>query len=157
MRIVQTKVELSVKKVKFGEGEIKFKEEEVTFEEEEMLNRKESVVERECANEFGEIERNKLHELEESSVPQKAENSFYRRKLPDTCISLDSEEGKKIFKSSLLSGGAENFFRVVSNYHTQSEPAWCALGTLVVALNALTVDPLRPWKGVWRLTSFFYL
>ena len=33
---------------------------------------------------------------------------------------------------------------------SQNEPAYCGLGTLVTALNALEVDPGRVWKGVWR-------
>ena len=33
---------------------------------------------------------------------------------------------------------------------TQPEPAFCGLTTLVVCLNALSVDPRRSWKGPWR-------
>eukprot|EP00964_Phaeocystis_antarctica_P026928 scaffold15154_cov75-Phaeocystis_antarctica.AAC.2 len=35
-------------------------------------------------------------------------------------------------------------------FETQSEPAFCGLGTLVTALNALEVDPGELWKGPWR-------
>jgi glutathione gamma-glutamylcysteinyltransferase len=83
-------------------------------------------------------------------IKKKKKFSYYRRELPISCIALDSKKGKEIFKSALYNGGAENFFKLVSNHHTQSEPAWCAFGSLVVALNALSVDPQRKWKGVWR-------
>lgn len=33
---------------------------------------------------------------------------------------------------------------------TRVQPAYCGLASLVVALNTLAVDPLRPWKGPWR-------
>ncbi|KAJ3323517.1 hypothetical protein HDV06_001794 [Boothiomyces sp. JEL0866] len=32
----------------------------------------------------------------------------------------------------------------------QSEPAFCGLGSLAMVLNALSVDPGKRWKGVWR-------
>ncbi|XP_027353391.1 glutathione gamma-glutamylcysteinyltransferase 3-like isoform X2 [Abrus precatorius] len=44
----------------------------------------------------------------------------------------------------------EGFFKLISNYKTQSEPAYCALATLSVVLNALAIDPGRKWKGPWR-------
>nr|ADR51693.1 phytochelatin synthase [Pteris vittata] len=42
------------------------------------------------------------------------------------------------------------FFKLVSTFQTQAEPAYCGLTTLVVVLNALSVDPGRRWKGPWR-------
>ena len=33
---------------------------------------------------------------------------------------------------------------------TQDEPAFCGLASLSMVLNALAIDPRRPWKGVWR-------
>ncbi|XP_019106413.1 glutathione gamma-glutamylcysteinyltransferase 3 isoform X2 [Beta vulgaris subsp. vulgaris] len=44
----------------------------------------------------------------------------------------------------------EGFFKLVSCYQTQSEPAYCGLATLAVVLNALAIDPGRKWKGPWR-------
>lgn len=32
----------------------------------------------------------------------------------------------------------------------QNDPAFCGLGTLVMVLNALAMDPGRVWKGIWR-------
>jgi glutathione gamma-glutamylcysteinyltransferase len=33
---------------------------------------------------------------------------------------------------------------------TQTEPAYCGITTLVLVLNALSVDPQQTWKGPWR-------
>jgi glutathione gamma-glutamylcysteinyltransferase len=44
----------------------------------------------------------------------------------------------------------EGWFALSEQFHTQSDPAFCGLGTLVVALNALEIDPGRVWKGPWR-------
>jgi glutathione gamma-glutamylcysteinyltransferase len=79
--------------------------------------------------------------------------SFYRRPLPATCIALDSAEGRALFERSLFSGLAEPFLPLVSQFTTQSEPAFCGLGSLAMVLNALQVDPGRPWKGPWRWFS----
>lgn len=47
----------------------------------------------------------------------------------------------------------EGWFTVAEQFHTQADPAFCGLGSLVVALNALGVDPQRLWKGPWRWFS----
>ncbi|WP_420829432.1 phytochelatin synthase family protein [Nannocystis pusilla] len=47
----------------------------------------------------------------------------------------------------------EAFFQLIEQFHTQTDPAFCGLGSLVVALNALGVDPARLWKGPWRWFS----
>jgi len=80
----------------------------------------------------------------------KAKPSFYQRKLPDSCIAFSSKLGKKIFASSLSNGGLKSFFPLIQQFTTQSEPAFCGLSTLVLVLNALSVDPRQNWKGPWR-------
>ncbi len=47
-------------------------------------------------------------------------------------------------------GGMAGYFPLAEQFHTQTEPAFCGLGTLVIILNALAIDPQRIWKGVWR-------
>lgn len=76
--------------------------------------------------------------------------SFYRRPLPDGLIAFSSPEGKQLFASALARGTMEGYFVLSEQFHTQAEPAYCGLGSLVVALNALGVDPGRLWKGPWR-------
>ena len=65
---------------------------------------------------------------------------FYRRILPETCTAFSSEEGKRLFKESLLSGYANIYFPLAEQFCTQSEPAYCGLSTLVMVLNALSVS-----------------
>ncbi|KAJ2783180.1 hypothetical protein H4R18_001847 [Coemansia javaensis] len=83
--------------------------------------------------------------------PPKA--SYYRRTLPDSCVSFTSPEGRRLFKESLNSGQAEGYFNLAGNFTVQSEPAYCGPSSLAMVLNALEVDPGRNWKGVWRWYS----
>jgi glutathione gamma-glutamylcysteinyltransferase len=76
--------------------------------------------------------------------------SFYRRPLPDGLVPFSSAEGKQLFREALSAGTMEGYFVLSEQFHTQADPAYCGLGSLVVALNALGVDPGRLWKGPWR-------
>ncbi|MCC6623830.1 MAG: phytochelatin synthase family protein [Deltaproteobacteria bacterium] len=76
--------------------------------------------------------------------------SFHRRPLPPDNIAFASPEGRVLLSESLAAGTAESFHALVAHLHTQAEPAWCGLGTLVTVLNALEIDPGRVWKGPWR-------
>ncbi|KAL0654606.1 hypothetical protein Bca4012_097297 [Brassica carinata] len=77
--------------------------------------------------------------------------SLYRRFLPSPpAIDFASVEGKKIFNEALQKGTMEGFFRLISYFQTQSEPAYCGLASLSMVLNSLSIDPGRKWKGPWR-------
>jgi glutathione gamma-glutamylcysteinyltransferase len=76
--------------------------------------------------------------------------SFHKRPLPDHLVAFGSVTGRRMLAQSMAAGDAEAFFPLVSHLHTQSEPAWCGLGTMVTVLNALEIDPGRVWKGPWR-------
>src|ERR1044071_1969332 len=76
--------------------------------------------------------------------------SFYRRPLPEGLVALSSPAGRALFKEALLEGGMEGYFPLAEQLHTQADPAFCGLGSLVVVLNALAIDPGRAWKGAWR-------
>lgn len=80
----------------------------------------------------------------------RAETTLYRRALPESAIAFASAEGRRIFGEALAAGGMDGYFPLAEQFHTQSEPAYCGLGSLVVALNALAIDPGRLWKGSWR-------
>jgi len=84
------------------------------------------------------------------SLPDAAAARFYRKPLPPSCVSFASEEGRKLFRAALAAGHAESFFAVSSQFSTQAEPTFCGLSTLSMSLNALSIDPGRAWKGVWR-------
>lgn len=76
---------------------------------------------------------------------------LYRRILPSPpAIEFASSEGKQLFAEALQCGTMEGFFRLVSYFQTQSEPAYCGLASLSVVLNALAIDPGKKWKGPWR-------
>jgi glutathione gamma-glutamylcysteinyltransferase len=76
--------------------------------------------------------------------------SFYRRPLPDGQVAFSSPEGRQLFREALADGHMEGWFALSEQFHTQADPAFCGLGTLVVVLNALEIDPGRIWKGPWR-------
>src|SRR2546430_12844658 len=76
--------------------------------------------------------------------------TLYRRPLPSDAIAFSSPEGRQIFVEALETEGLNGYFRLAEQFHTQSDPAFCGLGSLVVALNALAIDPERLWKGPWR-------
>jgi glutathione gamma-glutamylcysteinyltransferase len=76
--------------------------------------------------------------------------SLYRRPLPADLVDFSSPEGRRLLAESIRVGTAEAFFPLVAQLHTQAEPAWCGLGTLVTVLNALEIDPGRAWRGNWR-------
>ncbi len=78
------------------------------------------------------------------------EDSFHRRPLPDDLVAFASPQGRVLLREALMAGDAEAFFPLVAHLHTQAEPAWCGIGTLVTVLNALEIDPGRVWKGPWR-------
>jgi glutathione gamma-glutamylcysteinyltransferase len=79
--------------------------------------------------------------------------TLYRRELPESSIAFSSPAGRQIFAEALAAGGLQGYFALAEQHHTQSDPAFCGLGSLVVALNALAIDPGRLWKGPWRWFS----
>uniref|UniRef100_A0A7S4VI28 glutathione gamma-glutamylcysteinyltransferase n=1 Tax=Alexandrium monilatum TaxID=311494 RepID=A0A7S4VI28_9DINO len=75
---------------------------------------------------------------------------LHRRPLPPPAIAFSSPEGRELFHEALSQGTAEIFYPLIEQFHTQAEPAFCGLATLVMVLNALNVDPGSMWKGPWR-------
>eukprot|EP00842_Homolaphlyctis_polyrhiza_P001401 jgi/Hompol1/2261/HPOL_005913-RA len=76
--------------------------------------------------------------------------TFYKRVLPTSCISFNSAAGRTLFQKSLAGRYIETFFTLSMQFLTQSEPAYCGLSSLCMILNALEIDPMRQWKGIWR-------
>jgi glutathione gamma-glutamylcysteinyltransferase len=85
--------------------------------------------------------------------PSPPERTLYMRPLPAELPALDSAEGRALFQRALVAGTLEGYFKLAQQFHTQSDPAFCGLGSLVCALNALGIDPGRRWKGSWRWFS----
>jgi len=84
------------------------------------------------------------------AVAAPSKSSFHRRALPPPSVEFSSAEGKLLFNEAMAAGTMGCFFRLIEQFHTQVEPAFCGLGTLTMVLNALNVDPQRNWKGPWR-------
>jgi glutathione gamma-glutamylcysteinyltransferase len=78
------------------------------------------------------------------------DRTLYRRPLPADAIAFSSPDGRRVFAEALAAGGLDGYFPLAEQFHTQADPAFCGLGSLVVALNALGIDPGRLWKGPWR-------
>jgi hypothetical protein len=84
------------------------------------------------------------------TTPTPPIGGFHRRPLFPPAVALSSPRGKQLAKEAMAAGGMEGYWRVAEAFGTQDEPAFCGLGTLVTALNALEVDPGAVWKGSWR-------
>jgi glutathione gamma-glutamylcysteinyltransferase len=82
-----------------------------------------------------------------------AASTLHRRPLPGSLVPFSSEPGRALFREALEQGHLEAFFPLIEQFHTQSDPAFCGLGSLVMVLNALGVDPGRVWRGPWRWFS----
>lgn len=77
--------------------------------------------------------------------------TFYKRKLPTPpAVAFSSAEGRSMFQEALAAGHMTGFFKLIEQYSTQDEPAFCGLSSLTMVLNALAIDPRRKWKGSWR-------
>ena len=88
------------------------------------------------------------------------EGRWYRRKLVAPGIEFSSSRGRELFRGSLEEGNCESFFPLSMNFETQAEPSFCGIGSLSMCLNALEIDPNRPWISptsgeptVWRFYS----
>lgn len=90
-----------------------------------------------------------------SKVQSAAEltGSLYKRPLPDSQIPFSSPQGRMLFREALWAGTLNTYFPLAEQFHTQVEPTYCGISSLVMVLNALQVDPRRLWKGVWRWFS----
>jgi glutathione gamma-glutamylcysteinyltransferase len=68
-------------------------------------------------------------------------------------VPFASPEGRALFREALAEGNLEGWFALAEQFHTQADPAFCGLGTLVVALNALGVDPGSALEGPLALVQ----
>lgn len=62
---------------------------------------------------------------------------------------------QQLFVEGIQNGTMEGFYRLISYFQTQSEPAYCGLASLAMVLNALAIDPGRKWKGTLILLNIF--
>lgn len=76
--------------------------------------------------------------------------SFRRRVMPEHLEPLNSAKGRKMLVDTLVQSTAASYISLTEHFTNQSEPAYCGVTTLQMALNALAVDPNVRWKGGWR-------
>ena len=76
--------------------------------------------------------------------------SVYKRVLPSQLTAFSSVRGRRLLMEAIQSGFAEPYFRLTEQFMNQSDPAYCGVTTLLVCLNASSVDPNIRWKGGWR-------
>jgi Phytochelatin synthase len=76
--------------------------------------------------------------------------SVNKRILPSSLTALSSDEGREYLLQALTNKTAESYWRLMEQFVTQSDPAFCGITTLVMVLNAMGVDPNVRWKGGWR-------
>ena len=93
------------------------------------------------------------HSTKEDPSPSTQSVSFYKRALPSNLIPMDSALGTRLLRESMAAGTASQAMKLLSHFSCQSDPMFCALGTLTTVLNAHEVDPGRGWKGIWRWWS----
>ncbi len=60
--------------------------------------------------------------------------TLYRRPLPADATEFSSPAGRALFAEALAAGGLDGYFPLAEQFHTQSDPAFCGLGSLVVAV-----------------------
>ncbi|KAL0041162.1 hypothetical protein WJX77_007260 [Trebouxia sp. C0004] len=96
-------------------------------------------------------EENAQHQVDGIASGVPGSRTFYKRTLPcPPAVAFSSSEGKAMFADALLNGTLQGFFKLIEQFRTQDEPAFCGLASLAMVLNALAVDPKRAWKGPWR-------
>lgn len=88
-----------------------------------------------------------------AAPPSYLHRTVFRRPLNPPAVAFSSPEGRALFQRALASGTAEGFFPLVEQFSTQDEPAYCGLASLAMVLNALNVDPRRPWKVIMDSAS----
>lgn len=78
--------------------------------------------------------------------------SVHRRVLPSSLLALSSDQGRQRLVEHLTcpESNTESYYRLTQHAMNQSDPAYCGVTTLVVVLNALSIDPNVRWKGGWR-------
>lgn len=89
----------------------------------------------------------------QTKIHKQTDSGFYKRQLPEQQIPFSSTSGRALFQEALRDGSMRNFFPLIEQFHTQVEPTFCGISSLVMVLNALQVDPKQLWKGVWRWYS----
>jgi glutathione gamma-glutamylcysteinyltransferase len=76
--------------------------------------------------------------------------SVRRRVLPRSLTRLNSPQGQEYLVRALVERTAASYLPLTLHFANQSDPAFCGITTLLVILNAMSIDPQTRWKGGWR-------
>jgi glutathione gamma-glutamylcysteinyltransferase len=76
--------------------------------------------------------------------------SVRRRVLPRDLTRLNSPQGQDYLVHALVGRTAASYVPLTLHFANQSDPAFCGITTLLVVLNAMSIDPHTRWKGGWR-------
>ena len=76
--------------------------------------------------------------------------SVHKRVLPSNLLALSSPQGRKYLIEALQNDSAESYFSLMEQFVNQSDPAFCGVTTLLMILNAMSIDPNVRWRGGWR-------
>lgn len=79
--------------------------------------------------------------------------SVYKRTKPSIGISFNTKRSNELVTQCLTSGYYQSFYSLISQFHTQTHPSYCAISCLVMILNSFSIDPHKKWKGIWRWYS----
>jgi glutathione gamma-glutamylcysteinyltransferase len=91
-----------------------------------------------------------LHDVPLPPALAEPQYSVRRRVLPESLYPLNSTAGRRYLLQALQENTAASYLPLVEHFTNQSDPAFCGVTTLLIVLNALSVDPGVRWKGGWR-------
>jgi glutathione gamma-glutamylcysteinyltransferase len=96
---------------------------------------------------------NPQHEDETGVLPPplpEPRYSVHKRVLPSSLTALSSPQGRKYLLEAMNANTAESYWALTEQFVNQSDPAFCGVTTLLMVLNAMSVDPQIRWRGGWR-------
>jgi hypothetical protein len=96
---------------------------------------------------------NPQHEDESGVLPPplpEPRYSVHKRVLPSSLTALSSPQGRKNLLEAMNANMAESYWALTEQFVNQSDPAFCGVTTLLMILNAMSVDPHIRWRGGWR-------
>ena len=96
---------------------------------------------------------NSQHETEYASLPPplpEPSYSVHKRVLPSSLTALSSPKGRQYLLETFMENTAESYWALIEQFVNQSDPAFCGITTLLMVLNAMSIDPGVRWRGGWR-------
>ncbi|KAI7988846.1 Glutathione gamma-glutamylcysteinyltransferase 1 [Camellia lanceoleosa] len=83
---------------------------------------------------------------EEKRIQHRVFSTQYKRPLHPPAIVFSTKEGEAMFCEAIAGGTAFGSLKLIENFGMQRNLNFCGPAILCTVLNALRVDPERPWK-----------